>query len=127
VKIVTFRPRLLLLTALAAAAVASAALAAPPRYVFRDVAFVTMNGHGTVRSSPRGIACPRQCRAVFVRGTHVILHAAPARGWKLASFKSQWCKSRNGVCAFDLVSTHECVGGACPLGAFGVRVDFVRR
>ena len=123
---VSFRLRLLLIV-VATATLASAALAAPPpRYVYRDVAFVTQFGHGTVTSSPRGISCPRRCRAVYVRGTHVVLRARPAPGWRLASFKSLWCKSRNGVCAFDLVSSHECSGGACPLGSFGVRVNFVR-
>lgn len=123
---VTFRLRLLVV-ALAAGIAVSAAAAAPPRYVYRDVAFVTMNGQGTVTSTPRGIACPRSCRAVFLRGTHVVLHAHPAAGWKLASFTSKWCTARAGACGFDLVSPHDCSGGACPLGAFGVRVLFLRR
>ena len=125
--IVTFRLRLLLLTAVAAGALVSAALASPPRYVYRDMAFVTMTGRGTVTSTPRGVACPRRCRGIFPRGTHVVLRARPAAGWKLASFRSKWCTSRNGVCQFDLVSDHDCQGAACPLGAFGVRVLFVRR
>lgn len=125
-KFVLFRSTAL---ALAVAAVtASVALAGDPHvYVFRDVAFVTMAGHGTVTSTPRGVNCPKRCRGVFVRGTHVVLKATPAPGWKLASFTSRWCKVRNGACGFDLVSNHECDSGACPLGAFGVRVDFVRR
>jgi hypothetical protein len=126
VTVVTFRLRLLVLLAIACATVASAALASPPRYVYRDVAFVTLSGHGTVSSSPRGIDCPRRCRSIFLRGTHVVLRARPAAGWRLASFTSKWCKSRNGVCGFDLVSPHDCVG-ACPVGAFGVRVDFVAK
>ena len=127
-KFVTFRLRLLLLIVLAASALASTALAsAPPRYVFRYMAFVTMNGQGTVTSVPKGIACPRQCRSAWVRGTHLRLVAKPAAGWRLASFTSKWCKSADGVCAFDLVSPHDCVGGACPVGAFGVQVSFVRR
>jgi hypothetical protein len=127
VKFVSLRLRLLL-TALAGTAVAvSTAAASPsPRYVYRDVAFVTLNGRGTVRSTPRGIACPRRCRGVFLRGTHVVLRAAPAAGWRLGSFTSKWCTATAGVCGFDLVSPHDCSGGACPLGAFGVRVTFVR-
>lgn len=125
VKFVTFRLRLLLIV-VAAGMFAAAALASPPRYVYRDMAFVTQNGHGTVTSTPRGIACPRRCRAIFVRGTHVVLRAKPAAGWRLASFTSKWCTARNGACGFDLVSPHDCSGGACPTGAFGVRVTFVR-
>lgn len=125
-KFVTFRLRLLLIVLAACSVAASAATASPPRYVYRDMAFVSQFGHGTVTSSPKGVECPRRCRAVFLRGTHVILTAKPAPGWRLASFKSKWCTSRNGVCQFDLVSPHECDGGACPTGAFGVRVRFVR-
>jgi hypothetical protein len=117
----------LLLVSLAAAVVVTAASAAPPHYVYRDMAFVTQSGRGTVTSSPRGIACPRVCRGVWVRGTHVVLTARPAAGWRLASFRSEWCKAVLGVCQFDLVSPHDCAGGACPLGAYGVRVAFVRR
>jgi hypothetical protein len=122
---VTSGLRALLVVLLAGLAVSTAA-ASPPRYVYRDVAFVTMDGHGTVTSSPHGIACPRRCRGVFVRGTHVVLTATPAAGWKLASFTSKWCQAAAGVCGFDLVSPHDCSGGACPIGAFGVRVMFVR-
>lgn len=126
-KFVTFRLRLVLLIALAAGALATAATASPnPHYVYRDVAFVTLQGHGRVTSSPRGISCPHLCWVTFVRGTHVVLRAKPAAGWRLASFTSKWCKVRNGACGFDLVSPHDCSGGACPLGAFGVRVTFVR-
>lgn len=125
-KFVTFRLHLLLIVLAVGLLAVSVATASPPRYVYRDMAFVTQFGHGTVRSSPRGVDCPRRCRAVFVRGTHVVLTAKPAPGWRLASFKSKWCKSQHGVCQFDLVSPHECDGGACPTGAFGVRVRFVR-
>lgn len=111
----------------AAVAVPAAAAAPPPHYVYRDVAFVTQSGRGTVTSVPRGIACPRACRGIFVRGTHLVLTARPAPGWQLASFTSSWCTATDGVCQFDLVSRHDCVGGACPLGAFGVRVAFTRR
>ena len=125
-KFVTFRLRLLLIVIAAAGTLTSAVPAAPPHYVYRDVAFVTLTGHGTVTSSPRGGACPRRCRAVFPRGTHVVLRATPAPGWRLASFKSRWCSARNGTCDFYLESPHDCTAGACPLGAFGVRVTFVR-
>ena len=124
-KFVTFRLRALLIV-VAVGVVASAALASPPRYVYRDMAFVTQTGHGTVTSMPRGVSCPRRCRGVFLRGTHVVLTAKAAAGWRLASFTSKWCKVRNGACGFDLVSPHDCSGGACPTGAFGVRVTFVR-
>ena len=112
-----------------AALTASVAMASDPRhYVYRDVAFVTLTGHGSVTSHPRGVYCPGSCRGVFVRGTHVVLRAAPAAGWRLASFTSKWCTvTKDGKCGFDLVSPHDCSGGACPLGAFGVIVKFVRR
>jgi len=104
----------------------SAAAASPPHYVYRDVAFVTVTGHGTVTSTPRGIRCPASCRSLFIRGTHVSLHAAAAPGWRFAGFTSKWCSGDHAGCAFDLVSPHDCVGGACPVGSFGVRALFVR-
>jgi hypothetical protein len=121
------RLRVLLAVILAGLLASAATASPPPHYVYRDVAFVTMDGHGTVTSTPRGIACPRNCRGIFIRGTHLQVHATPAPGWKLASFTSRFCKARNATCAFDLVSPHDCIGGACPVGAFGLRVAFVRQ
>lgn len=124
---VTFRLGLLLIV-VSAGLLVSAAVAAPPHYTFRDVAFVTMTGRGTVTSRPSGIDCPRVCRAVFLRGTHLTFIAKPAAGWRLAGFASRWCGT--GIrrsCAFDLVSPHDCAGGACPIGAYGVRIAFVRQ
>lgn len=122
-------PRLTLLAAclLATGVLVSSSVAAP-RYVFRDMAFVTIVGHGSVTSAPHGIHCPRVCRAVWVRGTHVSFAAAPAPGWQLKGFKSTWCGTGfRSTCGFDLVSPHECAGGQCPIGAFGVRVIFTRK
>ena len=115
-----------LVAALLAGALVAASAASPPHYTYRDVAFVTIQGQGTVRTTPRGIACPKTCRALFVRGTHVSFRATPAPGWRFAGFTSNWCANSTTTCAFDLVSSHDCVGGACPTGAFGVRARFVR-
>ena len=105
----------------------SSPAASPPHYTYRDVAFVTIFGHGSVRSAPRGIDCPRTCRVLFPRGTHLRLRAAAAPGWRFAGFVGKGCRAGSATCAFDLVSSHDCVGGACPTGAFGVRARFVRR
>ncbi len=110
----------------AAAVFAGASAASPPHYVYRDVAFVTIVGQGSVRSTPRGIRCPPTCRALYPRGTRISLHASPARGFRFAGFASKWCNGSPSHCVFDLVSPHDCSAGACPLGAFGVRVRFVR-
>jgi hypothetical protein len=125
VTLVTIR-RTVLTAALLASLVVTAAAASPPRYVQRDVVFVTMKGHGTVHSLPKGLVCPKACRAVFVRGTHVRVVARPAAGWKLEYFTSGWCKASAGVCQFDLVAPHDCDSGACPVGAYGLQVEFVR-
>jgi hypothetical protein len=121
---VTCASRLLAVVGAAFVLAGSSAASPSPRYVYRYVAFVTVTGHGTVRSVPRGISCPKTCRALFVRGTHLRLVATPAPGWTFSGYDSTWCKG--STCAFDLVSSHDCVGGACPVGAFGVRVPFVR-
>lgn len=123
---VTFR-RIGLAGLVVAALLATTTLAsASPPYVFRYVAFVTLTGHGTVHSHPRGITCPKSCRFAFPRGTHIDLTAEAAPGWRFAGFSSKWCKGTRVKCGVDLVSTHDCVGGACPLGAFGIRALFVR-
>jgi hypothetical protein len=107
--------------------VAAPAAGARPRYVYYDIAFVTITGgKGTVTSIPRGIHCPSACRVRFPRGTHVELSASPEQGWRSTGFSSTWCGEQQATCGFDLVSPHDCAGGACPLGAFGVRVGFVR-
>jgi hypothetical protein len=122
-------PRLLGAVLVASALLAaSAAASPPPSYTYRDIAFVTVIGKGSVSSRPVGIHCPGACRAVFIRGTHVRLVPRADAGWRFVSFRSRWCGSgsrRN--CAFDLSSPHECDGGVCPLGAFGVRVIFARK
>ncbi len=122
-------PRLLgALLAASALAATSAAASPPPSYTYRDIAFVTVVGQGSVRSLPAGIHCPAACRAVFVRGTHVRLLPRAAAGWRFVAFRSRWCGSGSRPhCAFDLISPHECDGGACPLGAFGVRAVFARK
>ena len=111
---------------LIAATVACVVVSSSSAFNQRDVAFVTLIGHGTVTSLPRGIDCPRTCRGVFVRGTHLRLSARAAAGWRFVRFSSKWCNGATRSCVFDLVSPHDCIGGACPVGAFGVRAVFVR-
>jgi hypothetical protein len=124
-RVVTFGAKVLAAAVLVGVFVAGSS-AAPPKYVYRDVAFVTVSGHGTVTSKPRGVDCPGTCRVLFVRGTHLRLHAVAARGWRFAGFNSTFCNAARATCAFDMVSSHDCVGGACPTGVFGVRARFVR-
>jgi hypothetical protein len=90
------------------------------------VAFVAVHGHGTVTSTPRGIHCPGVCRAIFTEHSRVTLHETAASGWTFGHFEGS-CKGKTRSCGFVLVSTHDCIGGACPIGAFGTRAYFVRR
>lgn len=92
----------------------------------RMVAFVAVHGHGTVTSTPRGLHCPGTCRAVFAEHAHITLHSTAAPGWTFGHFEGS-CKSKSRSCGFNLVSPHDCIGGACPLGAFGIRAYFVRQ
>jgi hypothetical protein len=89
------------------------------------VVLVAISGNGTVTSAPKGIACPRSCRAFFVKDARVRLVARSAPGWKLARWAGS-CAGRSSSCAFNLTSSHECSGGLCSVGVFGVRVYFVR-
>ena len=115
------RRALVVLAVAGALAVPSAA--APTGLI--EVAFVAIHGHGTVTSTPRGIHCPGVCRAIFKRNAHVVLHAIAARGWTFGHFEGK-CASPTRTCGMDLVSPHDCIGGACPIGAFGVRAYFIR-
>lgn len=125
-RVVTFGVRALAVAVLLGG-FAAASSASPPRYVYRDVALVAVSGHGSVVSTPRGIDCPGTCRTLFVRGTHLRLHAVAGPGWRFTGFRSTLCNGAHATCVFDMVSSHDCVGGACPTGVFGVRVRFVRR
>jgi hypothetical protein len=134
--VVTFAVRVLATLAvaafLAAAVASSTAQSAGLRSTglrstgLRDVVFVAVSGHGRVTSSPAGIHCPWACRAIFIRGQHVKIVAKPAAGWMVRRITGS-CETKSRACAFDLVSAHDCIGGACPTGAFGVTVEFVWR
>src|SRR5262249_39586706 len=54
---------------------------------------VSVRGRGTVKSSPRGIACPGRCAAPFASGGTVRLRAKPARGWQFVGWVGA-CKGR---------------------------------
>jgi WD40 repeat protein len=46
----------------------------------------SVEGEGTVRSSPEGIDCGTRCEAVFEAGTPLTLTATPAPGWSLVGW-----------------------------------------
>jgi hypothetical protein len=119
---VTFAVRGLVVLAVAGA-LAAPSSATPQGLI--EVAFVSIHGHGLVTSTPRGIHCPGTCRAIFKKNAHVTLHATAAPGWAFGHFEGK-CTSRTSTCGMDLVSPHDCIGGACPIGAFGVRAFFAR-
>jgi hypothetical protein len=90
------------------------------------VAFVSINGKGSVTSTPKGISCPKTCRGQFPKDglVHLTAHAAP--GWRVLSFAG-WCKSKKPTCSFNLTTNHDCSSKLCAVGAFGVQVFFVRQ
>ena len=93
----------------------------------RRVVFVTIAGLGSVTSTPKGIACPKSCRsAAFFKSERVRLVARAAAGWHFVGWGGTWCKGTRRTCSFELVDSHDCAGGMCPVGAFGLRVTFAR-
>lgn len=48
---------------------------------------VVRSGSGAVTSSPPGIACGKQCGAVFAKGAYVTLTATPAGGFQFGGWK----------------------------------------
>src|SRR2546421_6962541 len=47
---------------------------------------ITVNGQGSIQSSPAGINCGQVCAASFDQGTSVALTAAPANGFRFDSW-----------------------------------------
>jgi hypothetical protein len=91
------------------------------------VIFITMFGSGNVVSAPHGINCPKTCRSrAFHDDQNVRLVAKPATGWVFKQWGGTWCTGGKSTCAMTLTDTHDCARGDCPIGAFGVRVTFVR-
>jgi hypothetical protein len=119
--------RLLLVLAVASAFAslsASTARSGLPGPVGR-VVLVAITGKGAVSSAPKGISCPTTCRAFFLKDARVRLVAHAAPGWRLSRWGGS-CVGRGRSCAFNLTTSHDCSGGLCRVGAFGVRVSFVR-
>ncbi|HZP71756.1 MAG TPA: hypothetical protein VFA97_00105 [Gaiellaceae bacterium] len=123
-----FTTRLALTVALAAvvACVTVGGSSAHSSFIIRRVVFVAISGQGRVTSVPKGISCPGTCRSrAFFKDETVRLVAHPSPGWTLARW-SGWCRGTNRSCTFALTDSHDCAGGACPVGAFGERIAFVR-
>jgi hypothetical protein len=118
------RIALAFLAALVAAAVSvpTASSVAP----IKRAVLIVIDGHGRVTSKPNGIACPKTCRGFFPKDSHVNLVAHPAAGWRVAKWSGE-CKSKTTRCGFYLTTEHECSAQLCRVGAFGVRVYFVKR
>jgi hypothetical protein len=125
VRNVTSRRIAVALAAVLAAAAVSISTAGSTTPIRRAV-LVVVDGKGKVTSLPGGIACPKTCRGYFPKDSRVHLVAHPARGWRLARW-SGVCKSTKARCAFWLTTEHECSAQLCRVGAFGVRVYFVKR
>jgi hypothetical protein len=88
--------------------------------------FVTVVGQGKVTSMPKGIQCPPTCFSrTFFKSEQVHLVAKPAAGWRFAGWDG-WCSGTQSTCSFNLTDSHDCAGGMCPVGAFGLRVTFAR-
>jgi hypothetical protein len=64
---------------------------------------VAVSGKGRVLSTPRRVACPARCSALFPVGQRVVLRAAPAKGWTFA----RWSKpcGRKTRCAFEVTAS----------------------
>jgi hypothetical protein len=106
----------------AAFAITTAGSVAP----IKRAVLVVVDGKGKVTSRPNGIACPKTCRGYFPKDSRVNLVAHPAAGWRIAKY-SGVCKSKTPRCGFWLTTEHECSAQLCRVGAFGVRVYFVKR
>lgn len=62
---------------------------------------VSINGSGSVRSTPAGIDCGPTCEAVLPAGTNLTLTPTPAAGWTFQGFGGPVCHG-SGPCAFTV-------------------------
>jgi hypothetical protein len=125
VRFVTNVRRLLIVAVMLVGVGSAIAPAANSGSTANGVVFLTIAGQGTVTSVPRGISCPKTCRVAFGKDALVRLVAHPSAGWSFGQWAGS-CEGTDGSCSFSLTSPHDCAGGLCTIGAFGVRVTFVR-
>jgi hypothetical protein len=73
------------------------------RAIFREQPplTVSVNGSGTVTSSPAGINCPGDCRELYASGTRVALSATPASRWQFASWDGA-CAGQGNPCTITI-------------------------
>src|SRR5439155_15822660 len=57
--------------------------------------------HGTVTSSPPGISCTKDCKALFAKGTTVTLTAKPSAGFALDDWPNDQCKEQGTKLSYN--------------------------
>jgi hypothetical protein len=62
---------------------------------------VARNGKGSVKSSPVGISCGRDCEEAYVTGTVVTLTATRGSGYQFSSWSGA-CRGANASCTVTL-------------------------
>ena len=67
---------------------------------FTSTLSVSVNGNGSVGSSPAGINCPGDCSEAYALGTSVTLTAAPNSGWGFYGWEGA-CTG-TGACTFNM-------------------------
>ncbi|HEY2326000.1 MAG TPA: hypothetical protein VGH52_00800 [Gaiellaceae bacterium] len=119
--------RVLLAAAIVACVLAPISTSGVPESGKPRVIFITKIGAGVITSLPHGISCGKACRSrAFHDDQTVRLTAKAAPGWKFQRWSGSWCTGKKTTCVMTLTDTHDCANGNCPIGAFGVRVTFVR-
>jgi uncharacterized repeat protein (TIGR01451 family)/uncharacterized repeat protein (TIGR02543 family) len=63
---------------------------------------VSIEGDGTVTSSPPGIGCPTECAATFTLGTEITLTASAAAGAEFIRWDGDDCAEQPSECTFDI-------------------------
>jgi NOL1/NOP2/fmu family ribosome biogenesis protein len=68
---------------------------------------VSVNGQGTVGSSPTGIACPADCTETYLSGTSVTLTAAPSGGWAFSGWSGN-CTGTSPTASLTMDAVKSC-------------------
>lgn len=78
---------------------------------------ISLNGSGSVSSSPAGIACGADCSETFAGGTSVTLTASAANGYVFTGWSgSQIACPGSGTCSVTLNRDHAVVATFSPVG-----------
>jgi uncharacterized delta-60 repeat protein len=75
----------------------------------------TVNGQGSISSTPPGIACQTDCTEAYADQTSVTLTATPAPGWTFASWSGDCAGTIGSTCSLRMDQDHSAAATFIPV------------